>query len=294
MQVFPEQGVWRKGNLHTHTTASDGMASIQESIRLYREAGYDFMAITDHHKHYPGGEEDGFVILPAVELHNNSFAQPRVCYHITGIGLEQPVELPPNSPPQEMIRQIHAAGGFATLAHPAWSLMTQEEVAALEGFDAIEIYNGVSDAYSGRGDSSVYLDVLAARGRLTRLTAVDDTHYYKEDLFRGFVRVKTRENTQAAILQALYDNAFYASQGPELHQITLEDGVVGVETSPLQSITFYSDSFYAPGRTVRAEAGESLTHATYHPTKWDHVVRIEGADAQGRRVWSNYLSLETK
>lgn len=292
MKLFPEAGVWRKGNLHTHTSASDGAVSIEESIARYRAAGYDFMAITDHHVHYPGLETRDFVVLPAVELHNNSFGQPRVCYHITGVGLKTPVDLPPQSQPQEMIDRIHAAGGFATLAHPAWSLMTVEEVAALQGLDAIEIYNGVSDVYSGRGDSAVYLDVLAARGQLCRLTAVDDTHYYKGDLFQGYVMVKTESNTAADILQGLYDNAFYATQGPELFQITLEDGEVSVETSPLESITFYTDSFYAPGRTLWAEGGVPLTRGSYRPIKWDHVLRIEGRDFAGRRVWSNYISLE--
>ncbi len=37
-----------KGNLHAHTTFSDGRRPIREVIGRYRELGYDFLAITDH------------------------------------------------------------------------------------------------------------------------------------------------------------------------------------------------------------------------------------------------------
>ncbi|HWF54137.1 MAG TPA: DNA polymerase/3'-5' exonuclease PolX [Solirubrobacteraceae bacterium] len=37
-----------KGDLHSHTTASDGTASIEEMARAARDAGYEYLAITDH------------------------------------------------------------------------------------------------------------------------------------------------------------------------------------------------------------------------------------------------------
>ncbi len=37
-----------KGDLHSHTTASDGTASIEEMAQAAREAGYEYLAITDH------------------------------------------------------------------------------------------------------------------------------------------------------------------------------------------------------------------------------------------------------
>jgi DNA polymerase (family 10) len=37
-----------RGDLHSHTTASDGTASIQEMARAARGAGYDYLAVTDH------------------------------------------------------------------------------------------------------------------------------------------------------------------------------------------------------------------------------------------------------
>src|SRR2546426_9624903 len=39
---------WLRGNLHAHTTYSDGMKTPQELIAEYEALGYDFLAITDH------------------------------------------------------------------------------------------------------------------------------------------------------------------------------------------------------------------------------------------------------
>ena len=40
-----------KGNLHTHTTVSDGRYSPQETVERYKKNGYAFLGITDH-AHY--------------------------------------------------------------------------------------------------------------------------------------------------------------------------------------------------------------------------------------------------
>ena len=45
---FDQPGAWFKGNIHSHSTYSDGLLEPVEVIRAYRERGYDFVAITDH------------------------------------------------------------------------------------------------------------------------------------------------------------------------------------------------------------------------------------------------------
>jgi DNA polymerase (family X) len=46
-----------KGDLHSHTTASDGTASIEEMAAAARDAGYDYLAITDHSASFGFGDE---------------------------------------------------------------------------------------------------------------------------------------------------------------------------------------------------------------------------------------------
>lgn len=37
-----------KGALHVHTTCSDGTMTPGEALRVYRDLGFDFIALTDH------------------------------------------------------------------------------------------------------------------------------------------------------------------------------------------------------------------------------------------------------
>src|SRR2546422_9431321 len=39
---------WLRGNLHAHTTYSDGVKTPQDLLAEYEALGYDFLAITDH------------------------------------------------------------------------------------------------------------------------------------------------------------------------------------------------------------------------------------------------------
>ena len=71
-----------KGNLHAHTTFSDGRRPIREVIARYRDLGYDFLAITDHddriHDDYwfdiPAGDER-MLILPGIEINYRPLSQ---------------------------------------------------------------------------------------------------------------------------------------------------------------------------------------------------------------------------
>jgi hypothetical protein len=64
-----------KGNLHTHTTFSDGRLPVDEVVARYRELGYDFLAITDHDDRIdeeywfriPAGD-DRLLVLAGVEI----------------------------------------------------------------------------------------------------------------------------------------------------------------------------------------------------------------------------------
>jgi len=46
-----------RGDLHCHTTASDGTASIEEMASAARDAGYEYLAITDHSASFGFGDE---------------------------------------------------------------------------------------------------------------------------------------------------------------------------------------------------------------------------------------------
>ncbi len=46
--LFSAPGQFYRGNLHTHSTRSDGILEPAEVCRRYKAEGYDFIALTDH------------------------------------------------------------------------------------------------------------------------------------------------------------------------------------------------------------------------------------------------------
>jgi len=71
-----------KGNLHAHTTFSDGRRPVDEVIGRYRELGYDFLAITDHDDRVdadywfkiPSGDQ-GMLVLTGIEIDYRPLSQ---------------------------------------------------------------------------------------------------------------------------------------------------------------------------------------------------------------------------
>lgn len=64
-----------KGNLHTHTTFSDGRLPAEQVVGRYRELGYDFLALTDHDDRIDDEywfklptSDDRMLVLPGVEI----------------------------------------------------------------------------------------------------------------------------------------------------------------------------------------------------------------------------------
>jgi len=71
-----------KGNLHAHTTFSDGRLTVEEVVSRYRDMGYDFLAITDHEDLIQPDywvslppSDDKMIILPGVELDYRPLSQ---------------------------------------------------------------------------------------------------------------------------------------------------------------------------------------------------------------------------
>lgn len=273
-----------KINLHTHTTVSDGRRTPEEAAKIYREAGYDAIALTDHWIFSPECEIAGLKILSGVEYNLPDENTRDGLFHVVAVGMSHNPEIPNSSSltEQDLIDSIHSAGGLAILAHPAWSLNTPEQILKFHGFDATEIYNSVSEAHmSRRPDSSLIVDMLGAKGCLMPLLAVDDAHYYDGDACRGFIMLEAESLEQNDVVSAIRDGRFYASQGPEVHLLRDGDDFV-VRCSPAEEIVFFSDGVWSP----RVFVGSGLTEARYTPRSFETFIRAEITDKDGKRAWS--------
>lgn len=285
--VFDESLSRYKGNLHTHTTRSDGIRTPDEVILAYRNAGYDFLALTDHRLYSPGREMEGFTLLSGTELDCNDFFTRRA-WHIIGIGITEATPIEDGTPPEVLVQKIDTAGGLAILGHPAWSLLSPQDILSLPGCFATEIYSGISEAYGGRGNSSILCDIAAAQGYRGFLLGVDDAHFYNTDVFQSWIVLLSPSLKTNDLLESLRAGRFYASEGPDIRQINIENDVVTVETSPCKRIGFFTDTFWKADRLTH---GHNLTTASCTLSPRDRFVRVECMDANGKRASSQYISL---
>ena len=290
MKLFDSSLPFFKGNTHTHTTNSDGRVSPIECIRQYKEAGYDFLALTDH---WFVGEENryqGMLILPGVEY---DFTLPTQVLHLVALypDAKQAAGIKRGMRHQEVIAHVNRSGGVVIAAHPAWSLNTTEFLCSLDGVDIAEVYNTMSgEPFNGaRADSESLLDVAAANGKLFNLAAADDSHSYRGEQCISFLMVQAAELTVPAILDALKKGRFYSSQGPEFRNIEFIGNKVWVETTPVRRITVCSNQYWVK---ERCKQGDGLTERLYTINPGEKYIRIQITDDMGRKAWSNPVLIE--
>ena len=275
-----------KVNLHTHTTISDGRLSPAEAAATYKAMGYDAIAITDHWKFYESKKLENLCIISGCEYNVGTADTTCGVFHIVGLGMKsEPVFQSDRSTPQGVIHAIHACGGLAVLAHPAWSLNVPDKALKNLNYDATEIYNAVSNvAQSCRPYSGYFVDLMANQGIYYPLIAADDAHYHRGiDNGKAYIMVKADELSPDSILAAIKRRDFYATQGPEVH-LRRQGNKFIVDCSPSSIISFMSNSAWSNKRIFR---GEGLTHAEYIPEGFEKWIRVEITDAEGKQAWTN-------
>ena len=114
---------WLKGNLHTHTTESDGDASPGHVAAWYKRHEYDFLVISDHN-HLTVLEEAESnpgkwpLLIPGEEVTSRLFDNT-VPVHVNGIGIKRLVEPAYEDSAfrtlQENVNRIREAGGLASI-----------------------------------------------------------------------------------------------------------------------------------------------------------------------------------
>ena len=286
---FGLPGRFYRGNTHTHSTHSDGVLTLEDRFAAYRQRGYDFVVMTDHHvvnavDHCSG---DGFLAVPGVEVHpKNPYGGET--YHFVGIGVDRLIEVG-SMTPNDVLAAINDQGGVAILAHPYWCGHTVTDYAELRGFVGLEVYNTTCCVSIGKGYSESHWDDLLDRVGPVVGLAVDDVHGETEDAYQGWVMVKTAELSTAAILDALRAGAFYSTQGPEILDLRVEPTDEGpclrVETSPARRIVFKARA--CCGRCIDADDGQPLERAECVMVPEHSYLRVEVTGANGGKAWSN-------
>ena len=291
---------WVKGNLHSHTTNSDGRVDPQTRVDGYVGAGYDYLCLSDHRKITRGDTveaPDGFVLVQGVELHpDNPFGGQR--HHFVCLGMEEDMDADV-MPPQLVIDRVRSQGGQVWLAHPHWSSVNiARDTMPLDGFSGIEVFNTVCRCM-GRGESSVHWDDwMEQEQKLYPMLCNDALHGDPEnpkkgryDWYQGWTMARVKERTSEAVLEALSSGATYGSTGPTIEHISLsksgDEVEATVKCSEAQRIFAVSDKTGAEYQ----EKGEIFTEATFPVRPGAQWVRFEVVGPNGAKAWSNPFDL---
>lgn len=294
--IIPE-GRYYRGNLHGHSTESDGANDVVEVAQLYRDAGYDFTCISDHYwtssrfcaqtvTRAPAQDSTDFVTITSAELHCRGKQYDRLgLWHILANGLPQdfPMASETESGP-DLVRRAVEAGAFVTIAHPEWYHLTDAEACSLAqaGAHAVEIYNHSSAVESGRGGGTATVDLLHHLDYRVHIAATDDSHHIPGDAFGGWVMVRAENLTAADLVAALKAGDFYASCGPQFSCVTFEAGRVEINCSPVQRVILAGDN----DRSTFVQ-GDELTHASFDLRNVELTfLRAIIIDANGKQAWT--------
>ena len=299
--AFSQPGRFWRGNLHTHSTLSDGALPPDKVIEAYQNAGYDFLMLSEHFlKRFDWPMADTrrmrsnrFTTLIGAELHAPNTAVGEL-WHIVGAGL--PLDFEPCGDDETgpgIARRAATAGGFIGIAHPSWSQLTIADGEAIDVAHAVEIYNHGCAVENDRGEGWYLLDQLLNQGRRLNAFATDDAHFHHGDFdaFGGWVHVKAESLDPDAVLEALKAGHYYSSQGPRIHELSVSGKEVHITCSPVNAITIMGGTSRAVTRVGRHITGGTFDldklSDTWLPGGETAWLRVAIIDAAGRRAWSN-------
>jgi predicted metal-dependent phosphoesterase TrpH len=296
---FSTPGRFWRGNLHTHSNQSDGALEPGAVVEAYKNAGYDFMQLSEHfigNFDWPIADtrsfrSNNFTTLIGAELHAPETAVGEL-WHIVAAGL--PLDFPKNLDGEtgaQVAMRAKEAGAFIGIAHPAWSQLTIEDGRAIDSAHAVEIYNHGCAIENDRGDGWYLLDQLLTEGKRLTAFATDDAHFKTPDHFGGWVHVKATSLDPDVLLTALKNGEYYSSQGPQIYGIEMQGKEISISCSPVDTITVLCGT----SRTM-VRNGRAITDASFDLAKlekgwllkkqsaWFRVVVI---DNDGKKAWSN-------
>jgi len=283
---FSAPGQWLKGNLHTHTTLSDGRLTPQQRVEAYEARGYDFLALTDHYvlADVDALSTDRLVLIRGIELGcDNPWSEQNS--HIVGLDLPADFRTPDAHHVQTAIDAINAAGGKAVIAHPYWCGHNIKHLEIFSDYLGIEVFNTTCFRGIGKGTSAVQWDGLLSQGKRVVAFAVDDAHGETRDAFQGWVVARCAERSREAVMDALVQGRFYSTCGPTIEAVDVDGDRICVATSPVAHISFICAG--AHGGHVYNEDGTPVTRAEFPLRNAEGFVRIECTDPAGRTAWTN-------
>jgi len=296
------EGRFYRGNLHCHSSNSDGLRKPEDVAAAYRAAGYDFICLSDHFETEYGWRvtetrhlrDENFTTILGAELSSAPWAE-RETYWVTAAGLPIDFAPPPPDNHPEAIERARDVGAFVVMLHPGLNNLppaVAEGLPALGAVQAVEIYNHnmATAASPDRAHGAYMLDGLLEGGYRVLVNAGDDAHFeHPADRFGGWVEVHCERLDAEALLASLKAGRYYSTQGPALRELLVDGDHLHVRTSEAYAITLTGGGDrWLSGATRTSPSGAPISEAHFDLSSFrSSYCRITVVDAAGRRAWSN-------
>ena len=298
-----ENAIWLKGNLHSHSTMSDGKLTPEEMKEAYKHHGYDFLAITDHDRYTDTRHmtEDDFTMIQGFELWGNAPTGKDIHVHFLWdshfdeFEHGQYIHLPERTGEacSKFSYEMREKGAYVMLNHPHWSMLTSPEIGVENPYHAVELINYETEWLENTGDGTIFWTEMLYKGARLWGGGSDDNHNGNpidsmySGSFGGWTVVKAKDRTPDAIIEALKTGSFYTSTGPAIYDFYVEDDEIHVVCSPCERIYVCGEH-----RSHQRKIGRHVTEFVTKLKGKEHMVRAEVMDAAGRSAYTNPIWLD--
>ncbi len=303
--LLPADGKPIKANLHCHSTYSDGKYTVEHLKKIYEEKGYGVVAFSDHNRLLPHPElrSDGFVPLTATEIDVNG-PEERT-YHLNFFSADPDrTEFPEIDRiygvdgVNEIIRRGNEAGFLCQYNHPRWSLQTPEDFTGLRGLWGFEVFNTGCEVSMCDGWGDYEYEVMCRDGKeLPVAVATDDNHNWPvepgdagdpyDDSFMGWTTIIAPELSYSAVIDAMKKGNCYATTGPEITGLYVENEKLHVECTPAKAIFI---RFERRRSDYRRSNGRDITGAEFDVSGDYRFFRLEIHDGEGNKAMTRAYS----
>jgi len=262
----PRPDHWYRGELHCHSVHSDGDSTPAELVAAAREAGLDFLAVTDHNNIstlVDLGEmaTPGLVVIPGVEL-TTYRGHANVWGRLDWVDFRYPVD----DRVEAALQTAAAEGGLVVCNHPRpqgppW------EYAQVTAFRGVEVWNG--PWFLSNWMAVAFWEERLRRGERLFLVGGSDTHRLRETAGLLTPRLGTPTNWVYCRAAPTIDNLLAAiAQG----HLFLSESPAGPRLELTADADGDGDYEAMMGDTVRRPAGGELR------------VRFRACGASGSRL----------
>ena len=321
-----------RGNMHCHSTLSDGYFTPEQLKMLYKERGYSFLALTDH-EHINNNsylDDDSFITITSGEFaikqfpeqstmknfdmkvcHLNLYAKEQgndytFCYSAVADHFSSPDRRDKIKKPDSDYERVYGHDGISRLIkeaneqgflvcynHPRWSLENYADYSGYEGLWGVEIYNH-SCAADGLYDYDVnVLDDMLRDGKRVAASCGDDNHNRLGDLDCSF-GASVYVNADDLSYKSIIDGL---TNGNFYTSMAPEIYSLYVEDGRvyIQCSNAVQICYSTRGRrvkSVRATDGGFLSEASFEIKDTDGYFRLDVIDAEGKRANTQAYFLE--